>query len=360
MSNKLSHSSVNKFSDCPTAWRLHYVERLRGTTQSAALLFGTAIDKAVEDLVLTRNLEDAKKTFLAYWTSAEINGVNTELKTMPDLVYAANDMDIELLDTSLDPIFFNKDIIENIEQKKKEVGFNNLPLGDKVFYNTINWYIAKKRGELMLEAVNNEILPKLKRVHSTQERIDLTNDTGDSVVGYVDLVADYVGYDAPIIFDFKTSTRAYEQDSVKVSPQLALYVHALSEKYKTRTAGFIVLSKQIQKNRKKICSVCGNDGTGGRHKTCDAMVLKPAKFTKEERCNGAWVETINPKAKIDVIIDEIPEQLENIVLENMDSVNKMLSNGIFTRNLNSCVKPYGKCVYYDKCYNNSDKGLIKV
>lgn len=358
MSNKLSHSSVNKFSDCPTAWKFHYVERLRGTTQSAALLFGTAIDKAVEDLVLTRNLEDAKRTFLAYWTSAEINGKQEKLECNSDIVYAANDLDEELL-----PEEFNKPVykseLDQIISRKKEVGFDELSISDKIVYNQANWFVAKKRGELMLEAVNNEILPKIKKVHSTQEKLDLTNDSGDSVVGYVDLVADFDGYPNSIIFDFKTSTRTYEEDSVKTSPQLALYTHALSETYKTRTAGFIVLSKQIQKNRKKVCSVCGNDGTGGRHKTCDKE-LELAPGAKKTRCNGAWIETINPKAKIDVIIDEIPEQLENIVLENMDSVNRTIKNNIFVRNLNSCKKAWGLCSYYHLCHENSMKGLIKL
>ena len=348
MSNRLSHSSVNMFSDCSYKFKLHYQERLRSTTQSAALLFGTAIDKAVENLVTTKNLDSAVAIFHELWTRQEINGVLTELKANPDIVYAAGDYDDELLPGQ--PLVE----MERVVAKKKEVGFDNLELDEKKKYNMANWFIAKKRGELMLKAVNEEILPFINKVYSTQEKIDLANGNGDSVIGYVDMVAEFEGYKDPIIFDFKTSTRAYEADSVKTSPQLALYVHALENKYKTRTAGFIVLSKTIQKNRKKICSVCGNDGTGARHKTCNAETVDG------ERCNGAWTETIDPKCKIDVIIDQMPEQLENIVLENFDGVSQMINNGIFIRNLNSCVKPYGRCTFYNKFHNNSSEGLIEV
>ncbi len=355
MKNRLSHSAVNRYLECPTAWKLHYVDKLRSTTMSAALLFGTAIDKAVEKLVQTKNLEAAVEIFNALWDKQEINGVPTELMDCSDIVYAANDYDEELLEAPMEPV-------PNVVERKKEVGFDNLSILEKQIYNTANWYVAKKRGELMLEAVYNEILPKLTKVLSTQEKIDLSNGDGDSVIGYVDMVAEYEGYSSPIIFDFKTSTRAYEENSVRTSPQLTLYVHALEEKYKTRKAGFIVLSKAIQKNRKKICSVCGNDGSGARHKTCNADVRFEdgdlgSKFV---RCNGAWIETINPKAKIDVIIDDIPEQLENIVLENFDNVEKLIDTGVYVRNLGNCIKPYGPCTFYNLCHHNKMDGLIKV
>ncbi len=353
MKNRLSHSAVNKYLECPTAWKLHYVDKLRSTTMSAALLFGTAIDKAVEVLVQSKDLNHSKLIFNNLWDKQEINGVSTELEYCPDIVYAKNDLDLEIinLDDYTDVELFNK-----ILEKKDTVGFDNLSVDEKRLYNGVNWVIARERGELMLEAVYNEILPKLTKVLSTQEKIDLSNGDGDSVIGYVDMVAEYEGYSSPIIFDFKTSTRAYEENSVRTSPQLTLYVHALEEKYKTRKAGFIVLSKAIQKNRKKICSVCGNDGSGGRHKTCDAKITD----LKGSRCNGEWKETINPKAKIDVIIDDIPEQLENIVLENFDNVEKLIDTGVYVRNLGNCIKPYGLCTFYNLCHHNKMDGLIKV
>lgn len=348
MGNRLSHSSVSKFQDCGRAWFLHYKMGYRSETQSAALLFGTAIDKAVESLVTNKNLDEARQIFKGLWEKQEINGVLTELKYSIIVVYANSDLDLDLLPEDYEDL----DEVLEIKDKKDSVGFDNLNAMEKQVFNEACWEIAKTRGLLMLEAVNNEVLPKITKVHSTQEKIELNNGNGDTVIGFADMVAEYGDYPEPIVFDFKTSAREYEPDSVRTSPQLTLYVHALSEKYNTRKAGFIVLSKQIQKNRKKVCSVCGNDGTGSRHKTCAAE-------TNEKRCNGAWNETINPKAKVQVLIDEIPEQLENIVMENVDDINKAITNGIFIRNLGSCEKPWGKCSFYDLCHKNSDKGLVK-
>lgn len=353
MKNKLSHSSLSKFQDCPKAYDYHYNHKLRGTTMSAALLFGTAVDKAVEAMV--KGKDNYIEVFDKLWEEQEINGKAIKLQTFPDIVYANNDFDIELLDTNLDPIYFNVDIINNVENMKKEIGFNNLQLGDKIFYNSINWFIAKKRGHLMLEAVKIEVIPKLKKVHSLQEKIDLSNESGDSVIGYTDMVADWETEGNTVVFDFKTSTRDYAEDSVLSSPQLALYVNALKEKYNTRKAGFIVLSKVIHKNRKKICKECGNDGSGKRHKTCDAMV----KDAKGVRCNGEWEETIDPKAKVTVIIDEVPEQMEEMVIENAVTINHAIDAKVYVRNFSSCVKPYGKCVYFSLCHHKSMEGLVK-
>lgn len=352
MSNKLSHSSVNKFQECPKAWEYHYLKNLRSTTQSAALLFGTAIDKAVEHLVLNKNLDESKKIFYNLWEKQEINGILTELQSNPNIVYANSDLDKDLLPNTLDLEY--RSTLDEIKNKKDSVGFDNLHEQDKVFYNQANWAVARKRGELMLEAVYEEIVPKIKNVLSTQEKINLSNATDDSVIGFVDLVAEFddVRYQTPIIFDFKTSSREYEEDSVVTSQQLTLYVHALSEKYNTRKAGYIVLSKSIQKNKKKVCSKCNVDGTGSRHKTCPEEIDKV-------RCNGQWIETLNPKAKIQIIIDEIPEQLENIVLENMDDINKLIKNKVFIRNLNNCKKPWGLCDFYNLCHKNKTDGLME-
>lgn len=354
MNNRLSHSSLTKYSDCAKAYDFHYNHRLRSKTMSAALLFGTTFDKAVE--VLVKNLDDegdlafdkAIDVFNELWEKQEINGVVTELSNNPNITYTKTDLDLDL---------FDKEITEEIDRalsEKEKVGFDNLSVEDKITINKVSWYIAKFRGELMLKAVNDEVLPKLTKIHSTQEKIDLNNDSGDSVIGYADLVADYEDYHCPIVFDFKTSTRPYEADSVRSSPQLALYVHALEEKYKTRKAGFIVLSKQIQKNRTKICSICKHDGTGQRHKTCNVETVDGG------RCDGDWIETINPKAKVEVIIDDIPEQLESIVLENFDNSVKLINTGIYMRNLSACVKNYGPCVYYNLCHKNKMDGLVVV
>jgi hypothetical protein len=122
--------------------------------------------------------------------------------------------------------------------------------------------------------------------------------------------------------------------------------------YDTRYAGYIVLNKAVRKNKKKVCSVCGHDGSGKAHRTC------PAEDADGKRCGGTWNEEIDPEIFTQVIIDEIPERLEEIVLENTNMINACIKNEIFPRSLTSCNATYGKCPYYELCFKNSEKGLL--
>jgi hypothetical protein len=183
--------------------------------------------------------------------------------------------------------------------------------------------------------------------------VELVNELGDSVVGYVDIVAKLKGHDEPVILDLKTSTRMYEEDSVLTSPQLSLYVWGLHDKYKTSKAGYVVLLKSISKNKLKLCKSCGNDGSSGSHKTCNAT------GPDGKRCHGEFNITINPKASVQIIIDSIPERVQNMVVENFNEVNHAIKSGTFTKNLQSCIKPYGKCAFYNICWKGTEEGLVK-
>lgn len=360
MSNRLSHSSVSHFQKCPQSWAYHYKENLRSNVQSAALLFGSAVDAAIMAL-LTEGRMVANTVFKQHWTIQEINGVETSLNKCTDIVYANSDYDAELLDDN-DIAFiklqFNVEDplaeIAKIYEEKEYAGFVNLPEDRKKLLNFANWLCLNHKGFFMLDAVEKKVMPNIEEVYKVQARVDLENGDGDSIIGYADLVCKWKDIKEPIIFDFKTSSRDYDKDSVLVSPQLTLYVHALADKYKTRKAGYIVLNKLIRKNKTKKCSKCGVDGTGKKHKTCD--------FINEvgERCHGSWDITLNPEVYTQIIIDDIPEQTENIVLENMDMINSSVKNNIFYRNFQSCSMPWGRCAYWSKCFKGKDDSLIKI
>ncbi len=101
----------------------------------------------------------------------------------------------------------------------------------------------------MLEEFKNNILPNITEVLATQVKVELTNEDGDSIIGFADAVVKWKDYPHPIIVDIKTSSIDYEHDSVLTSPQLTLYVHDLSAKFdNTRSAGYIVLHKKIKEN----------------------------------------------------------------------------------------------------------------
>lgn len=360
--NKLSHSSVQRFQTCPTSWKHHYVSRIRTTRMHAALNFGSAIDKAITALV--EKSGDPESIFNEIWTHQEVNGVNTYLPDSIDIVYAKADFDKDLIDKSkLEEFKLTlHEIIEAVDYKE-EKGFDKIPDQIKRICNIGYWLTLHTKGLLMIEAFRKKVLPKFNSIHSTQEKIELENDSGDKIVGYVDLVCD-VKEHGNVVLDIKTSAREYEANSVKYSPQLTLYINSLSEKYNTRKAGFIVLSKQIIKNKTKICTKCNYNGSEGRAKTCDQESLqmvesKKGPVEKSVRCNGEWKETLNPEAWIQFLIDEIPEEAENLVMQNIQDINDSIKNGIFTKNLSKCLDNYGRpCEFLSLCYENKMDGLM--
>ena len=367
---RLSHSATRMFQECAKSYQLHYQERYREVKQSANLLFGTAIDKAITHLLTPEDgSKTAEEVFTDTWTFQEVNGVKTYLTTFKDLVYANSDYDEELLlDEDFDrlgehvEVIFkgerpNKDkciyIVGDIQKKKEVLGYNFLPEGETRVLNAANWLCLHRKGLIMIESFRKDILKHIKEVYSTQEYVKLENGEGDSIIGYVDLVARYKDIQEPIIFDVKTSARAYDEGAVLTSPQLTLYTHALSEKYNTRKAGFIVFSKQIMKNKKKVCTVCGHDGSGTRFKTCNNEIDKV-------RCDSEWDIKLDPKAYIQVLIDDIPERTEEIVLDNYEYISQSIKSGAFPRNFNACTKSWGgKCRFYDYCFYGKEDGLIK-
>lgn len=365
MTIRLSHSAATRYTDCGKSYFYHYIQGLRQDVQSSALLFGTAIDKAGEHYALTRNFAETMELFNKTWQTQNINGVDEDLRFLLNFTYSDKDLDTDLLKvedwqsmcehvTTDDPEEALKEAIYN----KSSMGYAQLSDTEKSIFNYANWLCLKRKGYLMLKEFKNVVDENVEEVLGTQVKVDLINENGDSVIGFIDFVFKWKGIDKPVIFDLKTAGREYDDDAVTKSPQLSLYVYSVSANYQdTRTCGFIVLNKNINKNKKKKCSVCGNDGSGGRHKTCDAITSTDAKG-KDVRCSGEWLETIFPKAKTQILINEVSEVLVSRVVENFDEVNKGIKAEVFPRNFQNCIK-YGsiKCSFYEKCHANSDVGL---
>jgi hypothetical protein len=361
MKQRLSHSQVNKYNECGKAYELHYKKKWRVKEQSAALLFGTAIDKACEVYLHKKDIEEAQETFIKFWKEQELNGKPTKLYDCTEIIYSNNDLDLELLNESdYDTIVKDHSVtdvlatIDDILQRKDRIGFRKLSDNDKRILNSINWLCMDKKGRLMLTAAIEWIDVNVVETLGTQVRVDLENEEGDGILGFADLVARVKGYDKPIILDFKTSARAYEPDAVTTSPQLALYVFSLKHKYQdTNLAGFVVFQKNVRKNKEKICSVCGHDGSGGRHKKCDNTI-------KGLRCNGEWNEKINPSVVVQVLINEVDTFFQQTVVENYNEVNRGIKAQIYPRNWKSCVQYNGTviCPYYSYCHQNKMNDII--
>lgn len=358
--NRLSHSAVSTYQSCPKKYEFHYLHKLRTIETTGALLFGTAIDKSIELLVNGYKEKSDQLLFTELWEHQFINNVRTYIPTSLNVVYSDTDYDEELL-TSIDIQFLQTtygsnvlDQVKEIQKEKKIKSFKGLNVNQKKILNHANWLSLRNKGIYMLQAFREYVAPKIKKVLGTQLKIELKNNTGDSIIGYVDLVCEYEGYDKPVIIDFKTSSIEYSKDSVATSPQLTIYRNHLAPDYNdTRYAGFIVFDKRIRKNKIKTCDKCGKDGTGQRHKTCDNNI-------NNVRCNGDWIEKLDPKCYVSIIIDEIPMHFESIVLDNYEQINQLIKSGVFVRNLQSCQMAWGPCQFKKLCFNGKDDSLIVV
>jgi len=328
--NRLSHSAVDRYQRCPKEYEYHYIKKYRLPITTGALLFGSAIDAALN--VLLKGEDDYIEKFLWHWQNARINNVTVDIRLGEGIEYSASDYDKDLV-TDEDWLY-----VEAVPEEKQEK------------YAT--WMSLKRKGILMLEAYKKDIMPMFEEVLAIQRYIKIENGT-DSVIGYVDLVAKMKD-GRVVIFDNKTSARAYEYDSVLTSPQLTLYVRALEDEFKTRIAGYIVMKKGILKNKTKKCGTCGFDGTGLKHKTCPEKVDSKAK----SRCGGKWDVSIDPQAEIQVLIDNIPLHAENIVLQNYDDINEAIHSRKFNRNFTSCQRPWGRCAFYNLCWKQDKTGLV--
>lgn len=363
MGNKLSHSSVSKHQSCATAWKNHYVLKLRPIRQHAALCFGKAIDKATGAEL---NGENGHEVFDKFWRFQYVNNKQTYLPDCIDIVYAESDFDKDLIELDkLAPFELTLAQVTEAINYKEDKGYENLPDDQKRIANIGYWLCLLRKGHLMIDAFKRDIMPKITKVHSTQEMVSLENDEGDQVTGYLDVVVDLEGY-GTVIGDVKTSAREYKVTAANRSPQLSLYVSAVGPKYNTNRGAFFVLSKQVDKNKKKVCKECGYNGSGGNHKTCPQefpkMVAnkKGVESEKMVRCDGEWNESIDPRISSQIIVAEISEATQELVMSNIVDINNSIKTGLFTKNLAVCENVYGKpCDFIKYCWEGSMDGLVK-
>jgi hypothetical protein len=364
MKQRLSHSSVRLYSQCGRKYKLRYIDGYRPKVTSGALLFGSALDGALNVLLETKDLTQAIKVFDKTFHFNFINEIGTYLPDSTLITYAKSDFDPDLLKSEDYKKFSDKQYEYNIHQdksledayaflinQKEEVGFSNLSDNEKKLLNLANWLCLYRKGLIMLEGYNSKVLPKIKNVLAVQKQIELENQEQDRLVGYIDMILQ-MDDGKRYVMDNKTSTKEYELDSPSHSQQLILYYHATKDEYQLDGAGFIVMYKLILKNKTKRCSVCNNDGTGKRHKSCDAEI-------NSKRCGGEWIETINPEANIQIITNSIPQAAEDLVLETFDEANLGIKNETFSPNLQACVQGPIICEYYNKCWRGNDTDLIK-
>lgn len=272
MPMRISHSAKEVFQECSYKYFLKYFLKLRPTGYKSPLAFGSAIDEGLNTLLETRDIELAIIKFETSW----------EFFRDKDVSYSKSD-----LDDWLSPP------IEDMQMR--------------------TWISLKHRGCFMLREYNKQVMPLIKEVLKVQIDQTVANEKGDELVIKTDFIA--VMHDGRrVLFDNKTSSMAYAEDSVRTSQQLSIYYETLKSEYNLTHAGYIVIPKRLRK--KKL-----------------------------------------PAIDISIIIDEIPQATIDATLESYDTALTSIKSGQFKCNMESCMKPWGKCEYYDYCRSGSMEGL---
>lgn len=365
---KLSFSQLNKFNSCARSYKHYYQDRLREKTASSFLVFGNAMDQALNAILL--DLKKNKKVTANYldifdktFEYCEINKRKYKAIDCILLGYSKNDFVEDLLTKEdlnylkakieeLAPEFLKtplSDLKDQFEAKRTTQKIQLFPENEHKLLNIMNYLSMRRKGHHMLNAYVKEIVPEIEEVRDIQLPISLDGGE-DSLIGYVDAIVKFKGDSHYSVMDNKTSASPYEQEDVMHSQQLALYCYATGLEY----AAFAVMLKNINLNRKKTCSSCGFDGSGSRHKTCNNEI-------EGKRCNKEWIEELAPEGKTQLFKDEIPERIQLMYIDNVGDINTTIKAGIFAQNFSACHNQYGqRCSYYEKCWKNKEDNLEKV
>ncbi len=376
---KLSHSSKNKYLQCGHSYKLHYIDKLRPVSLSSALVFGSAMDQALNLMLLKKDepgvLELAINEFNRNFEQG--NNSNYELVDLPlnpNLEYSKWDFDSDLLEKAdwrelfkYDDKFFETktEVAELIE---KGADWIDIPEDKRMVLNYASWLCLQRKAHLLLKGYQEAILPQIKEVIEVQKDIKLEDEDGNTFTGVIDFIARLADGRLAII-DNKTSSQEYAEDSVKGSEQLATYQQIMNifnadpehpwKHGEIEACGYAVMSKKLDKDITKTCQECSHVSQG-KHKMCDNLVPS-AKTGKPVRCNGKWDVVKKFAVKTQFIIGTISDEYAQTVLENAVTVKSCIELGLFPKNYSACDNMFGrKCPYFNKCHGGSDKGLVQT
>jgi len=306
MKKKISFSAWKKYHDCPQLYKYHYIDRLRPESIGSPLVFGTAIDEALNQLLT------GHKDPVAVFQD------NFKYEDMQNVVWDSQDLDMDL---------FTDEQAAQLQGKPFEY---------------MAWASMRIKGRVLIEEYERRILPLITKVIHVQKEIE-----GNP--GFLDAVVEMLGFDGPVLLDHKTSKMPYKDEDADLSPQLAFY----ASREKIDNVAFVVMVKTIKKIKRKKCRRCSHEVVGGGYKTCNAKV-------KGKRCGGPWDIDVTVKPEIQLIGTQATPERKQMVEDSIAETQKMIDAGHFPRNLAGCKWMYGKpCPYINTCWKNDHTGLTK-
>ena len=334
----LSYSSWNEYITCPRKYKNRKRDNIVDDKIASALIFGKVLDDCLNALILKEPLPS----------------VTVALKCLVGTKHSfyKNDFDYDLVNIELQNMALQKaidngysgglsanDLYNAIWSKIMDNGkdYNCISEGQQEFISEMCYYSLVQKANLMISAYEDKIIPMLS---NARVQVECTSRSG-----FIDVIANVEGY-GPCLIDNKTSSRRYKQSDVDFSPQLLNYAH---DQNMDRVM-YIVLVKQIKKNKEKECVKCKHQFTS-THKSCPNLVLGNG-------CGGDVETYINPECDIQIISSDVNKIEQKEVVESFKEVGDLIQKDVFPKNLKSCANQFGKpCIYYNYCRNGSMKNL---
>jgi len=335
---QLSHSAIQKYVSCPKSYELHYIKKIRTTEIGSALFFGKAIDAGVNHILLRKYTDitpeqrellkthTADKLFQNAMLKDELNGVVVDLPMNENVRYYKSDYTPELLSNGDMNLICSSDAAKEFEINNSNdiLSFMEechsirkdhrvLDLSTQRLYNLVVWHCLFNKGLLMLEAFDRDIMPEIARVHEIQKKIELEDEDGNKVIGFVDFEATFQD-GVRRIMDTKTSSKAYTDKNFVDSDQLPIYSQYLNNK----EVGYAVIIK--------------------------------SPFKKA------------PIIHTQLLFSKIPEERIPKTFERVDQVLFSIKDSSFPENRDSCYQYGKKCSYYEYCRSGGQTmcGLVNL
>lgn len=261
---KLSHSKVQKYLSCSKMYEFHYEKRIRSRVLGSPLFFGLACDESINRLLLDKKAEKSQleeelmiktpaEVFDEHMNKARILNKVVNPKTYQYMQYSKTDYDSSLLEESdFQAIGQEKDFCEahvewyHAESKKKKPEISE---EDTRLFNLINWHSLYRKGLMIIEAYETEIMPQIHEVYSIQKEISLPNEDGDSIIGFIDFICSFTDDpETKYIVDNKSSSKAYKAKDLDESDQL----HTYAEAEDIQNICYIVYEKNIRKCEPRV------------------------------------------------------------------------------------------------------------
>lgn len=329
---KLSYSSMTKLLQCPRKYYYYYVKRYRDKYYRSAFLIGSTFDEAVEIMMLRKKKEltDEEKEKVAkcpydfayeYMKNITHNYREIYAPTSTLIKYTKKDFQVELLQDSDYETLRNfisevlgKDVVPMVLRdellERRECG-EMLDFDEWKYLALCNWLSCWRKVEIMLHHVEDEILPQITEVYSTQRKVEFGSIKSGLIEGYIDIECKFADEDFIRTTDLKSCTGfgQYGSKSATESIQLNLY----DSNTENKKLAYIAVDKVIRMDKVRTCSICGKS-TNRRVKTC------PEPGETKKRCGGEFSEDIQiiPYVKSKIVKGEANDEIKREIFDKFN------------------------------------------